>query len=652
MKKVYPTLKENSRGKYEQLAKDIVVNVGGKSNIKNVTHCMTRLRFELNDFEKINDGNLKNNSNVISTNKVSGKYQVIVGNIVDDVYDEVVSITGKKIDNTDGEENVGLVNKFINIITKIITPTLGVLVSAGLLKGLVAILIATKLINDTSGTYVILNALGDALFYFFPIILGYTSAETFGLNKFIGMILGATLVYPGINEAMLGGEALTKIFSGSPFEMTAFKSFLGIPIFFPGAGYATTVIPIILLTLFASKIEKLLKRLIPDIVGFAFVPFLTLVICAPLGFLIIGPIANILQSFIGWVTVSLYDFSPVLTAILVALIYQPLVIFGLHWPLITLAITNFGSLGYDFLWPMMFTASFAQTAVTMAVGFKTKNKKLKATSVPAIISGFMCIIEPAIYGFTLKEKKRFAISCISAAVGGVIITLLNAVQYSLGIGLLGFSGFVNPNGDTRNLIIALIATVITMIIAFILTVITYKEVDGYESIEENLEDDLEVKPENSMTTDTNKIEIYSPVNGENIVLENVNDKTFKEELLGKTIAIEPEMGVVVSPFDGEVVAMFQTGHAVGLKSDKGESVLIHVGVDTVNLNGKYFTKNVEQGDKVKRGDVLLKFDIDKIKEEGYDAKVIIVLENSDEYLGIEKINENKVSFTDKIFYTK
>lgn len=626
-------------GKYEEFAKFIIDNLGTKDNIKNVNHCMTRLRFELIDFNKINEKKLKENPNIISTNKAAGKFQVIVGNIVNDVYDDVVSIIGKNIPSVK-EENEGLVNKFINIITKIITPTLGVLVSTGLLKGLVAILIATNLINNTSGTYLILNALGDALFYFFPIILGYTSAETFGLNKFIGMILGATLVYPGINEAMLGGEVLIKIFNGTSFEMTAFKSFLGIPIFFPGTGYSTTVIPIILLTLFASKVEKILKNNIPDIVGFAFVPFLTLIISAPLGFLVIGPIANLLQSFIGWITVSLYKLSPIITAVVVALIYQPLVIFGLHWPLITLAITNFGTLGYDFLWPMMFTASFAQTAVTMAVGIKTKNKKLKATSVPAIISGFMCIIEPAIYGFTLKDKKRFAISCISAAVGGVIITIFNAVQYSLGIGLLGFSGFVNPNGDTKNMIIALAATIITMILAFILTVLTYKEVDG----------DDDKKEENNIYENLNKIDIFSPVDGKNINLNGLKDKIFKEELLGETIAIEPEIGVVVAPFDGQISSIFPTGHAIGIKSKNGDNVLIHVGIDTVNLKGKYFSKEVTENSKVKKGDILIKFEIEKIREEGFDPTVLIVLENSDKYKNINKNKEEKISFTDKIFY--
>lgn len=628
-------------GKYIDLAKEIIENLGGKENIKNVTHCMTRLRFEVKNFNEINDKKLKENPNIISTNKSAGKYQVIVGNIVGDVYDDIVSIIGINVVDDSPEKEEGLVNKFINVITRIITPTLGVLVSTGLLKGLISILIATNLIKDSSGTYIILNALGDALFYFFPIILGYTSAETFGLNKFIGMILGATLIYPGINEAMLGGDSLLKIFSESPFEMVAFKSFLGLPIFFPGAGYSTTVIPIILVTLFASKVEKLLKNYIPDIVGFAFVPFLTLVISAPLSFLIIGPVANILQSFIGWITVSLYKLSPILTAIIVALIYQPLVIFGLHWPLITLAITNFSTLGYDFLWPMMFTASFAQTAVTMAVGIKTKNKKLKATSIPAIISGFMCIIEPAIYGFTLKDKKRFGISCISAAIGGVIITLFNAVQYSFGIGLLGFSGFVNPNGEIRNLIIALIATLITMILAFVLTVITFKEVD---------DDPIQSDKENNDNENLNKIEIYSPVEGNIVDLESVEDSTFRNELLGKTVAIEPEIGVIVAPFDGEVISMFSTGHAVGLKGYNGESVLIHVGLDTVNLKGKHFSKIVNENSKVKKGDILIKYEIEKIREEGYDPTVIIILENSESFKHVNKTSKDKISFIDKLFY--
>lgn len=461
--------------KFKDLSTEIIKGVGGKENVENVTHCLTRLRFDLKDFRIIDEEKLKSLPGVISTARAGGKFQVIVGNSVNDVYTEVVNQLNIAGSQKVGEEKVGILTAITNTITKVITPTLGVLIAAGLLKGVVALLQSFNLISPDSGTLAILNALGDALFYFFPIILGYTSAETFGLNKFIGMILGAVLIYPGIGEALAGETPVFQAFTGTPFELTAYKTFLGMPIVFPMAGYSSTVIPIILINWFASKVEKFLKNSIPDIVGFAFVPFLTLILVTPLSFLVIGPIANILQSIIGWAAMSVYNFSPILAAILIALIYQPLVIFGLHWPLITLAITNFGSLGYDYIWPMMFSASFAQTAAVMAIGLKSKNKKTKAMAVPATISGLMCIIEPAIYGFTLPDKKRFLFSMIGGAAGAVIITLFKAVQYSLGIGLLGFSGFLNPNGDNQNVIIAAIGVLVTMVVTFALVWITYKD---------------------------------------------------------------------------------------------------------------------------------------------------------------------------------
>lgn len=621
-------------GKYNKLALEIIEGVGGKGNVINVTHCMTRLRFDLKDLSKINENKLKDNPSVISTARAGGKFQVIIGNSVGDVYQDVVAELGLSRKAVKVEENVGIITKFTNTITKIITPTLGVLVSAGLMKGLIAILVAMKLITPDSGTYAILNALGDSLFYFFPIILGYTSAETFGLNKFLGMVLGATLIYPTINEAMLAGDVIFEMFANTPFAINAKASFLGIPVIFPATGYASTVIPIILITLVASKVEAFFKKLIPDIVGFAFVPFLTLLISVPFAFIFIGPIANLLQSLISWGTVTLYEFSPILTAIVVALVYQPLVIFGLHWPLITLALTNFTTLGFDYLWPMMFTASFAQTAVVLAVGVKTKNKKTKAMAVPATISGMMCIIEPAIYGFSLPDKKRFAISCFGAAVGGVIITLLNAHQYVLGTGLFGFAGFVNPNGDTRNMIIAVIATLITMVITFALTYITYKETEDEKTI--SVESSDIVAP------------ITSPVKGEVIKLNDLEDQTFASEVLGTTYAVRPTEGKVIAPFSGVVLSMFPTGHALGIVSNQGVELLVHVGMDTVNLDGKHFTKKVEQGQTFEKGDVLLEFDIDKITAEGYNLDTTITLTNSNDYQNIVKEEQGSVNFTDTI----
>lgn len=621
--------------KYSELADIIIENVGGKENIINVTHCMTRLRFDLKDIKAANEEVLKSNPDIISTAHAAGKLQVIIGNAVADVFKEVAAkLSLQNTETLSSDKKEGLITRFTNMITKVITPTLGVLVATGLLKGLIAVLTAFNLIDVTSGTYLILNALGDALFYFFPVILGYTSAETFGLNKFLGMILGAVLIYPNIMQSMLSGDVIFQLLPNTPFAANAYQSFLGIPVIFPAAGYSSTVIPIIMITFVGGYVERFFNKYIPAIVGFAFTPFLTLLICAPLAFIVIGPIANMASGLITWMTLGLFDFSPVIAAIVVALIYQPLVIFGLHWPLITIALTNFTTLGYDFLWPTMFTASFAQTAVVLAVGLRTKNKQTKAMTIPAFISGLMCIIEPAIYGFTLPDKKRFAISCISAAVGGVIITVLGSVQYVLGVGLLGFTGFINPaTGSMNNLYIAAAATIVTMILAFVLTYVTFKEVGS----------------ENAAQASTMNQVIKSPVLGEKISLSDVKDKTFASEILGKTIAVNPSEGVIIAPFDGVLETVFPTGHALGIIGLDGASLLIHIGIDTVNLQGKYFNVIKQQGEHVKEGDILVEFDIEGIKSEGLDPVVLLVLTNSADYQNLITTKKSIITYSDMIF---
>lgn len=611
---------------YNELADFIIQNVGGKENIEDLRHCMTRLRFKLLDESLADQEKLKSREDIIGLSHGGGRLQIIIGNAVEDVFREIISkIGGSKTLQEDNSEKINLTTRFIDTITKIITPILGALIAVGLMKGLLALLGAAGIIQNGDGAYIIINAIGDSLFYFFPVILGYTSAETFGLNKFMGMLLGCILIYPNILEALNGGEVIFSVFSGTPFTLEAHSSFLGIPILFPAMGYSSTVIPIIIITYFAAKVEKFFKKHIPDIVGFAIIPFLVLFICGSLGILLIGPITNILSNIISWSTISLYEFSPIIAAIVIAMLYQPLVIFGLHWPLITLAMQNVGTLGYDYLWPMMYAASFAQTAVVMAVGLKTKNKKLKAASVPAIISGFMCIIEPAIYGFTLPEKKRFFISCVSATIGGLIITLTNSTIVGLANGILGFPVFIKPDGNMSGMFIAIGACVITMFLAFTATWFTYKEVN----------------PDNSK-----KAQIFSPVNGKSIPLKDIEDATFQSEVLGKTFVIYPETGEVFSPCDGIISSIFPTGHALGIQGNDGEEILIHIGIDTVQMEGKGFTKKVKEGESVKKGDLLIEFDIEEIKRSGFSPDVFVVITNSDQYDELEITAKNEITTSD------
>ena len=617
---------------YDRLAEFIIRQVGGKENIQSLTHCMTRLRFQLKDESVVDENKIKEHPDIISTSHGAGRLQIIIGNSVGSVYDAIMGQIGIQENKQIEEEKKDLLTRLIGIITEIITPILGVLIAVGLIKGLLALFSAVGIAPAGSGTYIFLNAAGDSLFYFFPIILGYTSAETFGLNKFVGMLLGCILVYPNITADFTGGEAVFEIFQNTPFHLEASSTLFGIPVCFPANGYSSTIIPIILITYFGSKVEKILKKWIPDIVGFAIEPVITLLFCGAAGILVIGPVTNILSNIILWATESLYVLSPVIATIVIAMVYQPLVIFGLHWPLITLAMQNIGTLGYDYLWPMMYTASFAQTAVVMAVGLKTKNKKEKTAAVPAIISGLMCIIEPAIYGYTLPVKRRFLISCISAAVGGVIITVTNSTIVGLANGVLGFPVFIKPDGDMSGMFIAIGACVVTMILAFIATILTFQEKDGAESRE----------PE----------EIISPVKGKQIPLEEVEDRTFASEVLGKTIAIEPGEGKVYAPCDSTVESVFSTGHAIGLKDSFGKEILIHVGIDTVQLEGKYFSKKVENGDKVKKGALLLEFDIEKIRDAGFCPDVFIVFSNSGDYEQVEKEDTKQIGYYDPLMVVR
>lgn len=621
-------------GKYEDLAHFIIENVGEKENIKNVTHCMTRLRFSLNNEELINEKKLLNNSEIVTSQKSGGQYQVVIGTHVSDVYDEVTRQIGGDENSQEEPESKGTLNKFIDIITKVITPVLGILIASGLIQGLLAILTATGVVETTDGAYVILNAMGKALFTFFPVVLGYTSAKAFKMDGYVGMIIGASLVFPNIITDLVTGTPLYILFSGTILEMPIYQTFFGLPIIFPETGYTSTVIPIILAMYFASKIEKILKKVIPSIVGFTLVPFMTVLVSVPITILVVGPIANVASLLISSGISVLYTVSPILTTVVVGLIYQPLVILGLHWPLITIGINNFGILGYDYILPMIFTASFAQTAVVMAVYAKTKSAKTKGICVPAIISGLFCIIEPAIYGVTLPIKKRFVFSMIGGTIGGVILSALSIKMYTMSVGVLGIVSFINPEtGSFSGLVIAIVATLITMVISFLLTYFTFNETIESEEETASVPKQLSAKKE-----------LTSPLKGSTLNLENAQDSVFSKGLLGNGIVILPTEGKVIAPCDGILTSIFPTGHAIGITSDTGIEILIHVGKDTVKLNGKYFTILLQQGDRIAKGDTILEFDIEKIEKAGYSTETPIVITNSDQFLDVINTDDAQVDY--------
>ena len=629
--------------KYDGLAKIIIQNVGGKSNVSSLTHCITRLRFKLKDESKANTELLKDTEGIVTVIQSGGQYQIVIGNHVPDVFAVVNQIGGfsQAGSSTSGDEKTGTKMSpgaaFIDIISGVFSPTIGVLAATGMIKGLLALLAYFGILTTDSGTYQLLYAVSDGFFHYLPIFLGYTAAKKFNVNLFVGMALGSALMYVNDVLALAQTEVVSTLLEGTPFVMNVYGKFLGLPITLPASGYASSVVPIILAVFFASKVEGYMKKIIPDVVKTFIVPMLTLAICTPLTFIIVGPIASVLTSIVGMATTAAYNLSPAFAGILVGAFWQVLVIFGLHWGMIPITMMNFSTLGYDFVLSPYFAASFAQTAVVIAIMLRTKEEKLRSLCIPAFISGLFGVTEPAIYGITLPRKKPFIISCIGAAIGGGIIGMMGVTSYMLGgLGVFGFTSYINnATQDISGMIWVIIACVVAMLFSFIVTFILYK--------------DDKKKEDKTLTKSSNKnCVISSPLKGEVIALKDVKDAAFSSGALGTGVAILPQEGKLTAPVDGTIVSLFNTKHAIGIKADNGAEILIHIGTDTVKLEGKYFEAKVKQGDQVKKGQLLLEFDIQAIEKAGYAVTTPIIVTNTSQYVDIVFEVDKKVNFNDEL----
>lgn len=619
--------------KYDGLARIIIQNVGGRDNIISLTHCITRLRFKLKDESKANTDILKATDGIVTVMKAGGQYQVVIGNHVADVYDvvcehaHIVGDAPTASDDGGSEEKMSLGARLMDIISGVFQPCLFVLSAAGIIKGLLAlwVFIAGQSGIDvtTQGAYQIWYAIGDGFFYYFPIILGYTAAKKFKSNEFVGMALGVGLVYPNM-VAITGGEVLGSVLAGTAFQMDYYTTFFGIPVIMPASGYTSSVVPIILAVALAAWIEKKLKKVIPTVVKAFLTPLFTLIIAMPLTYLVIGPVATVVCNAITLLFSAIYSLPVVgglVAGVFIGALWQVLVIFGLHWALVPLAILNYGTLGYDNVLSPYFCVSFAQSMAVLGIICKTKDKKLKDMAVPAFVSGMFGVTEPCIYGITLPKKKPFIISCIGGAVGGGIIGFAGVKSYSMGgLGLFGLPSYIDgANQSMYSLIWVCIGTLVAMAVSFILTFITYKDDAPSQTTEKK------GKTANN---------VASPMKGNVKALAESEDEAFASGALGEGLAIEPTEGKLYAPFDGEIVTFFPTGHAIGLKSADGVELLIHVGMDTVKLNGEGFTPKAKQGDRVKKGDLLLEFDIAKIKAAGYSIVSPVVVTNTDDYADV------------------
>ncbi|HIR89399.1 MAG TPA: PTS glucose transporter subunit IIA [Candidatus Fimimorpha faecalis] len=633
-------------GKYESLAKEIVKNVGGKENVSSLTHCITRLRFKLKDESKANDQVIKDMDGVVTVMKSGGQYQVVIGNHVPEVYADVMPLLGMEEGSADRAEDApsgNLFNRAIDIISGIFQPILGIMAACGMVKGLNALFVALGWYPETCGGYLVLNAIGDGLFNFLPLFLGYTAAKKFNLKPMIGLVIGAIMCYPTIQNTALsnGGEALYTLFSGTMFESKVYTDFFGIPLI--AMDYTGTVIPVIFVVYFASKCDKFFSKFIPDLVKFFFVPMLTLLISIPVGLLILGPVATFASKIIAEAVMTVRNFSPLLAGAIVGLTWQILVIFGLHWGFIPVYINNIQMNGFDNVMMPFFACTFATSAVVLAIFFKTKNKQLKEMALPNFISGIFGVTEPAIYGILLPLKKPFIISCIIGGIGGGFYGALNFRKFSMGgMGIFELPAMIEPDGSMGNLIVALVGIAITMILAFIVTMILYKEETPKQEEKETLitEKKQQESCENKMVK---QLEIASPIKGTVLKLEKMKDDAFASGVLGKGAAIIPEEGNVYAPADGVITALFPTLHAIGMQADNGLELLIHIGLDTVQLNGEGFRAMVKQGDRVKKGQLLVTFDKEFIESKGFCLETPVLVTNSDDFLEVIETKQIEVS---------
>ncbi|MFR2737539.1 MAG: beta-glucoside-specific PTS transporter subunit IIABC [[Clostridium] innocuum] len=637
---------------YETLAKEILNYVGGKDNVNSLTHCITRLRFKLKEESIAQDEALKNLEGVVTVMKSAGQYQVVIGNQVQDVYEQLVPLLHAEQPQTvQGAEKEKLLDRFVDIISGIFQPILGIMAACGMIKGLNMLFMTLGLYAETSGGYMIINAIGDALFTFLPLFLGYTSARKFGLKPMVGLVIGGIMCYPGIQSSALSGslKPLYTMFEGTMFASPVYIDFFGIPVI--SMDYTSTVIPVIFIVYFASKCEKLFSKFVPDLVKFFFVPMLTLLVALPVGFLLIGPVATFGSKIIAETIISIRNVSPMLAGGLVGLTWQILVIFGLHWGFIPVYINNIVTNGYDNVMMPFFACTFATSAVILVIMLKTRDRKMKELCLPNFISGIFGVTEPGIYGILLPLKKPFIISCIAGGIGGAFYGFCNFRKFSMGgMGIFEFPAMMEPDGSWGNLLVAVSGVLLTMIVAVILMLLFYREKEAGQSdktILDTKEDEESVEDTPALLED---IVICSPLKGDVLELAQVEDAAFSAGILGKGCAIIPAEGEVYAPVDGILTTLFPTKHALGITSDDGVEVLIHIGLNTVQLNGEGFTAHVQQGARVSRGQHLLSFDLADLKDKGYCLQTPVIITNTNNYLEILSTMQKEVMQDDVLLH--
>lgn len=578
-------------GKYDDLAKRIIESVGGRENIISLTHCATKLRFALKDETKANTRGLKTMPGVITVIQCSGQYQLVIGNHAAQVCEAVSRRSGIPDSQECQERKKDRIGRFADWISGIFAPLVCTFCAMGMLKGIQGFLLYIGLYDENNNICQLITLLSDSLFYYLPVFIGASAARKFQTGQFTGMIIGACFVYP------------------YRFGM---------------AEHPYSILPVVLAVLAASYIERFWKKTLPDLLKTTFAPLLTLLCVIPLIHFVIETAYAGLVALIMMGIDQAYTASPFLAAALAGLLWPFLVIMGIHGELVPVTPAHLNdALAGIFLPAVGFTASCAQAGAVLAVLLKTRDKRLCAVSIPSVISGLFGVAEPGIYGVALPEKKPLLISCIGAAAGGA--------------GLIWLREFGSGSGQPDTPVAAGIAFVMTWII----TLVIYKQ-PKREKIE---------FPSIPMSLDGKNI-IHSPLNGKLVPLMEVGDEVFSSGVLGEGIAIEPYDGVVYAPADCKVTTFFPTGHAIGLTTEEGVELLIHIGVDTVQLNGKYFRPLVRQGENLTEGQPMIKFDSRKIEEAGYNMTTSVIITNTMDWKRVDSTKARETTVGDALLFCR
>ena len=617
---------------FSKMSSDIMKYIGGVDNVIDIAHCATRLRFRLKNSDIVNRAMLEQTEGVIKTLESGGQFQIVIGNKVSLVYEEILK-NNKNLtlgqEDKDSEKNKNVFDAFIATVAAIFTPVLMVMCGSGVLKGILAIAVSAGMSTD-SGTYIVLYAAADAFFVFMPFLLAFSSAKRFGANQFLAVTLAGSLVYPNIITAINNEVTLT---------------FLGIPLVL--LNYHSTVLPIIVAVFVLSKLEKMLKRIIPEAVYSFMMPCIALAVMTPLSLLVIGPVLTTAANGLATAYEMIADI-PILAGIIVGAFWEVLVIFGVHWTFVPIMLNNVSLYGADTLSSLVAPAIFSQAGAALGVFLKTKKQDVKSLAGSAALSGVFGITEPAIYGVTLKYKKPFYAAMLSGAVGAVIAAFSKAAGIGAPIpGLLTLPCWVG-NGFIMFLVACLVAFVGATVLTYL---IGYKDENIVNDSSTNAEEIMINKEELNKSIQTEKT-IYSPLRGKMIPLNEVADEVFSSGALGQGVAVIPETSEVYAPVDGEVVLVADTKHALAFNSNNGMEVMIHMGLDTVKLDGKYFDIKVKVGEKVKKGDLIARVDFEKIKEEGYPIVTPVLVLNSDSFTEIQAESPKFVTEKDKLLTCK